>query len=140
MPSTIQDIMTPVPMTLPATASLRVAAEVMRDSQIGSVLVVDEADRLVGIATDRDVVVRGIAAGFDPDAATVAEVASPAPITVSPQDDPQTVIERMRENGIRRVPVVNGEDAVGIVSLGDLAGDQDAHSALAEISSQPANS
>lgn len=139
MPSTIQDIMTPAPMTLPATASLRVAAEVMRDSQIGAVLVVDGADRLVGIVTDRDLVVRGIAAGFDPDMVTVAEIASPAPVSVTPQDDPQAVVQLMRDNGIRRVPVTNGEDAIGIVSLGDLAMDQDAHSALAQISTLPAN-
>jgi CBS domain-containing protein len=139
MPSTIQDVMTPAPMTLPATASLRVVAEVMRDSQIGSVLVVDGADRLVGIVTDRDLVVRGIAAGFDPDTITVAEIASPAPVTVGPNDDPKDVVELMRENGIRRVPVANGGDAVGIVTLGDLALDQDAHSVLAEISALPSN-
>jgi len=139
MPSTIQDIMTPAPMTLPAAASLRVAAEVMRDSRIGAVLVVDGADRLVGIVTDRDLVVRGIAAGFDPDAVSIAEIASPAPVTVTTEDDPRAVIELMCENGIRRIPVANGEDAIGIVSLGDLAVDQDAHSALAEISTLPAN-
>lgn len=131
--------MTPAPMTLPATATLRVAAEVMRDSEIGAVLVVDSADRLVGIATDRDLVVRGIAAGFDPDMVTVAEIASPAPVSVTPQDDPQAVLRLMRDNGIRRVPVTNGEDAIGIVSLGDVAVDQDAHSCLAKISMLPAN-
>jgi len=139
MPRTLQDIMTPAPMTLPATATLRVAAEVMRDSEIGAVLVVDGADRLVGIATDRDLVVRGVAAGFDPDMVTVAEIASPAPVSVTPQDDPQAVLRLMRDNGIRRVPVTNGEDAIGIVSLGDVAVDQDAHSCLAKISMLPAN-
>lgn len=139
MPSTIQDIMTPAPMTLPATASLRVAAEVMRDSRIGAVLVVDGDDRLVGIVTDRDLVVRGIAAGFDPDTAGVAEIASPAPVAVTFQDDPRVVVELMCENGIRRISVTDGEDAIGIVSLGDLAVDQDAHSALAEISTLPAD-
>lgn len=139
MPRTLQDIMTPAPMTLPATATLRVAAEVMRDSEIGAVLVVDGADRLVGIATDRDLVVRGIAAGFDPDMVTVAEIASPAPVSVTPQDDPQAVLRLMRDNGIRRVPVTNGEDPIGIVSLGDVAVDQDAHSCLAKISMLPAN-
>ena len=139
MSRTIQDIMTPAPLTLRATASLRAAAEIMRDSQIGAVLIVDEADRLVGIITDRDLVVRGIAGGFDRGEATVGEIASPGPVTVGPQDKPQTVIELMRLNGIRRVPVTDGTDVVGIVSLGDLALDQDASSALAEISALPAN-
>jgi CBS domain-containing protein len=139
MQSRIQDIMTPAPMTLPATASLRAAAETMRDAKIGDVLVVDEADRLLGIVTDRDLVVRGIAAGADLDRTAVGEVASPAPVTVQPGDDPRKAVDLMRENGIRRIPVVNGDDPIGIVSLGDLAVERDSTSALADISAQPPN-
>lgn len=135
----IQDVMTPAPVTLPATAPLRAAAEAMRDSRIGAVLVVDQADRLIGIVTDRDVVVRGVAAGADPETTAIADVATPTPLTVELDDDPEDAVALMRENGIRRVPVVNGPDAVGIVSLGDLAVDRDSTSALAEISAQPAN-
>lgn len=139
MQSRIQDIMTPAPMTLPATASLRVAAETMRDAKIGDVLVVDEAERLLGIITDRDLVVRGIATGADLDSTAVGEIATPAPVTVRPQDDPRKAVELMRENGVRRIPVVNGQETVGIVSLGDLAVERDSTSALADISAQPPN-
>ena len=111
----------------------------MRDAKIGDVLVVDEADRLLGIFTDRDLVVRGIAAGADLETTAVGEVAGPAPVTVRPDPRPAQAVDLMRENGVRRIPVVNGDDAFGIVSLGDLAVERDPTSALADISAQPPN-
>jgi CBS domain-containing protein len=136
MQQRIADVMTPAPVVLPLTAPLRSAAALMRDGQVGSVLVVD-GDQLIGIVTDRDLVVRGLAEGADPDVVAIAEVATASPITLGPDDDPSEAVTLMREHGVRRVPVVEQGTPIGVVSLGDLAVDRDEKSALAAISVQP---
>jgi CBS domain-containing protein len=136
MQSKIANVMTPAPVTLPLTAPIRAAATLMRDAQVGDVLVV-EGDRLIGIVTDRDLVVRGLAEGADPDIVAIAEVATASPITVGPDDDPAAAVELMRRHAVRRVPMVQDGTVVGVVSLGDLAQDRDERSVLAAISAQP---
>jgi CBS domain-containing protein len=136
MQQKISNVMTPAPVTLPLTAPIRSAATLMRDAQVGDVLVVD-GDRLIGIVTDRDLVVRGLAEGADPDLVSIAEVATASPITLGPDDDPAEAVALMRRHGVRRVPVVREGIAVGVVSIGDLALDRDETSVLAAISSQP---
>lgn len=135
MQEKIAKVMTPAPVTLPLTAPIRSAAVLMRDAQVGNVLVVD-GERLIGIVTDRDLVVRGLAEGADPDIVSIAEVATAAPMTVGPDDDPAEAVALMRRHGVRRVPVVQDGIAVGVVSIGDLAQDRDESSLLAAISSQ----
>jgi CBS domain-containing protein len=136
MQQKIANVMTPAPVTLPLTAPLRSAAALMRDAQVGDVLVVD-GDRLIGIVTDRDLVVRGLAEGANPDIVSIAEVATASPVTVGPDDDPAEALALMRRHGVRRVPVVREGVAVGVVSIGDLAQDRDENSVLAAISAQP---
>src|SRR5579859_7171377 len=136
MQQKIANVMTPAPVTLPLTAPIRSAAALMRDAQVGDVLVVD-GGRLIGIVTDRDLVVRGLAEGADPDIVSIAEVATASPITLGPDDDPAEAVALMRRHGVRRVPVVDKGVPVGVVSLGDLAQDRDESSALAAISAQP---
>jgi len=135
MQQKIANVMTPAPVTVPLTALIRAAAALMRDAQVGDVLVVD-GERLIGIVTDRDLVVRGLAEGADPDIVSVAEVATASPVTVGPQDDPAEAVALMRRHGVRRVPVVEEGVAVGVVSIGDLAQDRDGTSVLAAISAQ----
>lgn len=135
----IRDHMTPDPVVLAARTPLAEAAKRMRDDDIGDVLV-EDGGQLVGVATDRDIVVRAVAEGADPGTATLAEVCSGGLVTVSPDDSVVDVERLMREHAIRRVPVVEGGRAVGMVSIGDLAVDLDAESALADISAAPANS
>ena len=131
--------MTPNPVCLPSSATLVEAARRMRDDDIGDVLVLD-GEQLRGVATDRDLVVRGVAEGCDPAATTLAEVCSGGLVTLSP-DDPVDHAERlMREHAVRRLPVVEGGRPIGVVSIGDLAVDLDAESALADISAAPSNS
>lgn len=136
MQTRIADVMTPAPVTLQLTAPIRSAASLMRDANIGAVLVVDGA-QLLGIVTDRDLVVRGLAEGADPDVVSVAEVTTASPLTLAPDDDPAEAVALMREHGVRRVPVVDKGVPVGVVSIGDLALDRDSTSALAAISAQP---
>ena len=134
MPQTVADVMTSSPTCLPLSATLAEAARCMRDDSIGDVLVVDEGDQLRGLVTDRDIVVRGMASGLD-SSSPIAEVCSPDPVTVSPDAPVEEAIKLMSQQAIRRIPVVDGGRAVGIVAIGDLAQERDPKSVLADISS-----
>lgn len=135
---TVQDVMTPDPITLPLSASLIDAAKTMRDMGIGDVVVVD-GEEVLGIVTDRDIVVRGIADARDPQSTTLIDICSRELTTVSPTDQVGTAVRLMREHAIRRLPVVTRGRPVGIVTLGDLAVEQDRGSALADVSAAPPN-
>jgi CBS domain-containing protein len=134
---TVADVMTPSPTTIDVTETLQAAAEVMADQDVG-VLVVRSGPTAVGIVTDRDLVVRGLAAGLGVDA-TVQEVASDKVVTVGITDPVETVVEAMRAAAVRRAPVLDGDVLVGIVSIGDLAVERDPSSALADISKAEPN-
>jgi CBS domain-containing protein len=138
MAQLVRDVMTPNPVVLRATASLVDVALAMRDFDIGAVIVV-ENDHVCGIITDRDVVVRGIAAGNYPATVTAGEICSRSLNTVSPTDTVEDVLHLMREKDVRRLPVVEHDQPVGIVSLGDLAIERDPKSVLADISAAPPN-
>ncbi len=139
MAQKIKDVMTRSPVMLPGGMSIVEAARRMRDENIGDVIVVD-GDHIVGIVTDRDLVVRVLANGHDPRQTTVEGVCSRELTTVMPEDDFDTAVKLMREKSIRRLPVVEKAGRpVGIVSLGDLAEEKDPHSALGQISQAPPN-
>jgi CBS domain-containing protein len=139
MNETVSEVMTPNPRTVTPDEKLSDVAKVMRDADVGA-LVVCESDVVTGILTDRDIVVRALAEGVDPDEARVADaVEARDVVTVEPGQSVDDVISLMREEKIRRVPVVEDGRAVGIVSLGDLAQDREPRSALAQISEPPAN-
>jgi CBS domain-containing protein len=125
-------------VTLPASASIMDAARTMKDNDIGNIVVMD-GGRLCGILTDRDIVVRGIAEGSDPNKLTVDDICSDDVASVSPTDEVAAAIRLMREKAIRRLPVVDDGRPVGIVSLGDLAQTRDPSSALGEISAAQPN-
>jgi len=138
MAQLVRDVMTPNPVTLPATASLVEGALAMRDFDVGDVLVLDNG-QICGILTDRDIVVRGIAGGNYPATVKLAEICSRDLTTLSPTDRVEDAVTLMREKAIRRLPVVDGGKPVGMVSLGDLAVERDPHSALSDISAAPPN-
>jgi len=110
----------------------------MRDADVGAVLV-KEGSVLRGIVTDRDLVVRALADGIDPEEITLAQTISADLVTLSPDDTIADAIGVLREQAIRRIPVVEDGAAVGILSLGDLAQTQDPESVLGEISAAPPN-
>jgi CBS domain-containing protein len=138
MTDKIAEVMTPRPLTISLDAPIVEAASAMRDADVGDVLVVRGKD-LIGIVTDRDIAVRVVAGGRDPESTTVGEVSSGSVTAVSPDDDIDHAISLMRDNALRRLPVVEAGQPVGIVSIGDLAVERDSTSALADISAAPPN-
>jgi CBS domain-containing protein len=134
----VSDIMTRRAVTMPLDATLDEAARVMRDQGIGDVLVTAEG-LLCGVLTDRDIVIRAVAANLNLGRTVLADVCTAQVVTVHPDDDAELAIDLMRKQAIRRVPVVEGRLPVGIVSLGDLAIQQDERSVLSDISKAPPN-
>ncbi len=134
----VQEVMTHDPVTVDVSASLADAARLMREHDTGAI-VATETGKVRGIVTDRDIVVRAIADGADPKRARVEDVCSANVVTLNPQDRLQTAVETMRRHDIRRLPVVDGNRPIGIVSLGDLAIERDEDSALADISAAAPN-
>lgn len=135
----VQDIMTKQVHTVRPDATLLEVARVMRDRRIGDVLVVEDDGVLRGIVTDRDVVVRAAATGKPLDQTKVSEICSEDLVQVEPTASIDEAVTIMRERAVRRVPVVERDKPVGIVSIGDLARVKDPSSALAEISAAAPN-
>ena len=138
MAQQIRELMTPNPVVLPGTASVHEASRAMRDAQIGDVIVF-ENNQVCGIVTDRDIVVRTVAETRVPATTTLADICSHSLVTVTPTDSIEKAVRLMGTYALRRVPVVEGGQPVGIVSLGDLAVERDPGSALGEISGAPPN-
>jgi CBS domain-containing protein len=138
MPETLREIMTSPPTVLDASASVEDAARAMRSNDIGDVIVIDD-DAIRGILTDRDIVLRVVAAGKVPLATKVGEVCSDDVITLPPDAPVEQAVDAVRSSAIRRIPVVEGDRPVGVVSLGDLAVDLDRRSALGDVSAAPPN-
>ena len=132
----VGSVMTDKPEVLPATATIQEAAQVMRDRDIGDVLVSRDG-RLCGLVTDRDIVVRGIAEGRAD--LTLDDVCTRELIGIDPDTDVKQAAKIMSDHAIRRLPVFENGEPVGMVSLGDLAQIADPKSALAGISSAPPN-
>lgn len=137
MPDTIEQIMTPDPICVEPTASVRDAAKEMNDHDIGAVIVAD-GDSIEGIVTDRDIVTRVVAEGLSP-STDVTDVCTKAPQALSPDDSIDRAVELFGDQAIRRVPVLENGRPVGIVSLGDIAELRDVDSALGRISRAPSN-
>lgn len=129
--------MTANPTTIRSDQSVREAAQLMKSEDIGDVIVVED-HRVVGIVTDRDIVVRCLAEGGGGDD-EIRKACSTDVVTVAPGDSVTDVVRLMRDHSVRRVPVVDGDKLVGIVSIGDLAMDHDPNSALADISADAPN-
>lgn len=137
-PMTVEEMMTPDPIALAQTASVFDAAQKMRDASIGNVVVLD-GQKVCGIVTDRDIVVRAIAIGRDPRSTKLADICSRELTTLSPEDSVETALQLMREHAVRRLPVVKGDRPLGILTLGDLVIEKDGESALADVSAAPPN-
>ena len=138
MARTVNDVMTHDPRTVEVGDTLVDAARVMREADVGAVLVVDDG-RVTGILTDRDIVVRAIADGRDPQSTTVRDASSDEVVTLTPDQNLDEAVRLMQEHDVRRMPVVQEGRPAGIVALGDLAVERDPDSALADISAASPN-
>lgn len=137
---TVREVMTPEPLTMDATDTLVAAAQQMRDAGVGDVIVTMD-DQVLGIVTDRDITVRGIAEELKPDVATLDQIVTRGIVGVAADEDLTTATELMREYSVRRLPVIDDGRLVGIVTIGDLAlvVEEDADSVLADISADDPN-
>ncbi|HWG15562.1 MAG TPA: CBS domain-containing protein [Streptosporangiaceae bacterium] len=133
----VRDVMTAEPIVLQQDQSIADAAQAMRDNAVGAVLVVD-GDKLCGLVTDRDLVVRAVAESAPSDS-PVGRVVSPDLIAVGADDEADDAARVMQEHAVRRLPVMDGGRIVGIVSIGDLAISRGEDSALAGISAADPN-
>lgn len=121
----VSEIMTTEVVAVTPSTSVQEAARLMRDADIGDVLVAEEG-RPLGILTDRDIAVRVVARGLNPSQARVGDFMSTNLFTGSPNQDVEEAAGLMGEQQIRRLPIVENGRLVGIVSLGDIAVDMEA--------------
>ena len=133
----VRDVMTSEPIVLQQDQSIAAAAQAMRDSAVGAILVVD-GDKLCGLVTDRDIVVRALAESAPPEF-PVGRVVSPDLIAVGADAEADDAARVMQANAVRRLPVMDNGRIVGIVSIGDLAVSRGEDSALADISAAEPN-
>ena len=140
MSTKVRDAMTPGVRSVAPTDSLTDAATGMRDEDVGSLPVV-EGDRVVGIITDRDIVVRAVAERADPQTAKVGDVSSGDLVTVEPDADLDEALKLMARYRVRRLPVVEDGRLVGVVAQADvaLAAKEKAAGEMLEEISQPAS-
>jgi CBS domain-containing protein len=116
----VRDLMTKDPMCVSPSQSLAEAARILRDEDVGS-LPVCEDDRVIGIVTDRDIVIRAVADGSDPRTTSVADVASREVQTVDPDENLDDALKVMASNQVRRLPVVENGRLVGVLAQADIA-------------------
>lgn len=116
----IREVMTSEVKACEPSATVVEAAKLMAQEDVGPIPVVEDG-RLVGIVTDRDIVVKGVARGGDLSSTTVGDIASRDLVTISPDADMGEALDLMAENQVRRLPVVEGDRLVGIVAQADVA-------------------
>lgn len=121
MSKTAREIMTGQAECIGENESLVAAAEKMARLDVGSLPICGEDDRLKGMITDRDIVIKALAQGKDPARTKASELAQGKPITIGADDSAEEALRTMTKHKVRRLPVIDGHDLIGVVSQGDLA-------------------
>jgi len=140
MSKTAREVMTGGAECIGESETITRAATRMAELGVGAMPICGEDDRLKGMLTDRDIVVKVIAEGRDPEQVKAGEFGQGKPVTVGADDEVEVAIETMKEHAVRRLPVIDGHDLIGIVSQGDLAqevSEQAAGDLVEAISSAP---
>ena len=119
--ATARDIMTGGVECVGENETLADAARKMRDLDVGSLPICGEDNRLKGMLTDRDIVVKCIAQGGDPTSTRAGDYAEGKPVTVGADGPVEEILRTMTQYKVRRLPVIDGHDLVGMVSQGDVA-------------------
>jgi CBS domain-containing protein len=137
MAKSVRELMSSKPCSIDSEKSVAYAAKMMRDEDVGLAPIV-EGDRLVGTVTDRDIAIRVVAEGKDPESTKVREISSTDLITVDPKQDLDEALRLMAQHQVRRLPVVEeGGRLVGVVAQADVAksaGDKQTGQLVGEIS------
>ena len=121
MASTARDIMTSGAECVRADESVLDAARKMTERGVGALPVCGTDDRLQGMVTDRDIVIKVLATGKDPAGTKAGELAEGKPVTIGADDDMDELVRTMAQHEVKRLPVIDGDRLVGIVSEADLA-------------------
>ncbi|HWI31890.1 MAG TPA: CBS domain-containing protein [Microbacterium sp.] len=119
--TTARDIMSTDPRCVREDETLVDAARLMRDLDVGALPICGRDNRLKGMITDRDIVVKCLAEGGDPAGTTAGSLGEGKPITVRADDDIRDALQVMQDHQVRRLPVIDGHDLVGIISQADIA-------------------
>ena len=140
--TTARDIMTQGAQCARSEETLADAARKMRDLDVGALPICGDDDRLKGMVTDRDILVRCVAEGADPTSTPVSELAEGKPVTIGADDPIDQALQTMIEHGVRRLPVIDGDRLVGMVSQADVAREttpEQAGQLVAALSRSPSN-
>lgn len=116
-----RDIMTPNPACVRASDTVHEAAKRMAELGVGALPICGEDNKLKGMITDRDIVVKVLAADHDPRAVHAGELAQGEAVTIGADDDAEEILATMAQHQVRRLPVIDGHDLIGIVSQADVA-------------------
>jgi signal-transduction protein with cAMP-binding, CBS, and nucleotidyltransferase domain len=135
----VRDVMSATPATVRTTTPVIEAARLLETADIGSLIVVDQDETVLGVMTDRDIALRVVAAGRVISTTVVGDVMTESPETVSASASVQEAVALMRQRDVRRLPVVESGRAIGIIALADLATRSEARALLADISAAPPN-
>ena len=120
-----RDIMTGSPECIGEKDSILDAAKKLQKLDVGAMPICGEDNRLKGMLTDRDIVVKVLAEGRDPNSTTAGELGQGKPVTIGADDDIDLLLQTMAEHQVRRLPVIDGHDLIGIVSQADIANNLD---------------
>ncbi|QCU79163.1 CBS domain-containing protein [Citricoccus sp. SGAir0253] len=118
---TARDVMTAGAECIGENDTLEEAARRMKDLDVGQLPICGEDNRLKGVLTDRDIVVKCLATGGDPRQTRAGELAEGKPVTIGADDSIEEAIKTMKDHQVRRLPVIDGHDLVGMVSQADIA-------------------
>ncbi|NKX53924.1 CBS domain-containing protein [Arthrobacter mobilis] len=119
--TTAREIMTGGAECVGENETLATAAKKMQELDVGSLPICGEDQRLKGMLTDRDIVIKCIASGGDPRTVKAGELAQGKPVTIGADDSIEEAIETMKSHKVRRLPVIDGHNLIGIISQGDIA-------------------
>jgi CBS domain-containing protein len=119
--TTARDLMNPVPHFVRGTESVTAAAARMTELGVGALPICGEDNRLHGMLTDRDIVRKVVARGVDPRTARVGDIAQGETVTIGADDDVAVLLRTMVDHKVRRLPVIDGRELVGIVAVADVA-------------------
>jgi CBS domain-containing protein len=121
MATSARDVMTAGAKCVQEDDSIHTAAAALADLGVGAMPICGNDNRLKGMLTDRDITVEVVAKGKDPDSTKVSELANGKPVTIGADDPVEEALATMKEHQVRRLPVIDGHDLIGIVSQADVA-------------------